>query len=703
MGLVMHLVFAGLVLLIGLWTQSLAVMAAARFVAIGALIWLPLSMVLYQRHLAHQEHLESEQLRRERESAGQPVSGIFGERGELLIAQNRLRWMRRYLLPIFGLLTAATLIATSLLWWHWDLGAGISDRQVWGLPSNAAQSAAFLAGLAFLAFLLGRYATGLAKVGDAHLLRAGASYTMASAMILGGLSVVLACVHFEQPIPERIAAYVIRLAMLVIGAETVLNLVLDIYRPRKPGEEPRAAFDSRLLGLLSETTGLAQTIAEAFDYQFGIPISKTWFYQLLAKAVVPLIAFAIFATLALSMVVVIKPGEQAIIERWGRPVQDVAGEGEALSAGLYLKWPWPIERVYRYPVDQVQQIMLGVLQERYDQEVEAQKVVLWSQRLHWDVEEYNLLVAVPRSESERSLQEAMLADEAAEPTGRAVPVTLIQAAVAVQYRIRPDELRDYAYNYDEPGRVLQSAAYRELYEMAATLDVERILGLDREATAEQLRRRIQARANELRLGLDIVFVGILGIHPPQKVADAFEDVVRAEITMETNLQEARAEANTTLAEVVGDERLARRLAQQLARIEALRDQDGPDQDEIARLTAEAEALFYGRGKIIAAGREGQGAGVRGGAAQLVAEAQAWRQQKVNQVRAEVETFRQELKAYRQTPYLYTLRRYLETIQEAVADIQKVVIALPERPPAVWLIDDKPTGPGLGDITGIKNP
>lgn len=701
-GLVAQAVFAGLLLLIGLWSNSLATLAAARFSVIGVLIWLPVSLVLYQRKLAQEESLEAEQIRRERESAGQPVTGLFDERGELILARNRLQVMQRFLLPTFGLLTAAILILGSLLWWTWPLGAGLSDRAVWGTAQNASQSAAFLAGIAFLGFLLSRYGSGLAKAEGAPLLRAGSSYMMGTAMASGALAIVLACVHFNQPVPERVAAYVIRLAMLLVGAEIALNLILDFYRPRKPGEEPRAAFDSRLLNLLSETTGLAQTISEAFDYQFGIPISRTWAYQLLSRAMVPLIAFAVLSVLALSMIVVVHPGEQAIVERWGEPLQDVTGGSGALQPGLHLKWPWPIDRVYRYPIEQVQQVWLGLDLAHWDEEAQAKDVVLWSDPKHFGVDEFNLLVAVPPSEAEKRLEE-LSAEGADEDTGRAVPVAIIQAAVTVQYRVRENELYKYVYNYQQPGRVLQSAGYRELAEMASTIDLSTVFGPGRSAAKEELMRRLQRRADELELGIDIVFVGLQGVHPSSKVAEAFEQVVQAEIDMETTLQKAQAEANTTLAEVVGDERLARTLAERLVQIETFRDEPDPSEEQIDGLTAEAEQLFYGAGRSTSSGRRGEGSGVRGTAAQRVAEAEAWKQQKVNRVRGEVETFRQELLAYRKTPYLYVLRRYLETIQEAVRDMRKFVIAVPTRGPIIWELRDEPSAPGLGDIAGISSP
>jgi hypothetical protein len=49
-----------------------------------------------------------------------------------------------------------------------------------------------------------------------------------------------------------ILEYAIPWVMIVLGAEILLNTILDIYRPRVAGQYAQAAFDSRLLGLVNE-------------------------------------------------------------------------------------------------------------------------------------------------------------------------------------------------------------------------------------------------------------------------------------------------------------------------------------------------------------------------------------------------------------------------------------------------------------------
>jgi regulator of protease activity HflC (stomatin/prohibitin superfamily) len=64
-----------------------------------------------------------------------------------------------------------------------------------------------------------------------------------------------------------------------------------------------------------------------------------------------------------------------------------------------------------------------------------------------------------------------------------------------------------------------------------------------------LRQRIQAAANERRLGAKIIFAGVQDIHPPVKVAEDYEKVVAAG-------QQRIADTNNAVAEAIRTNALA---------------------------------------------------------------------------------------------------------------------------------------------------
>jgi hypothetical protein len=123
---------------------------------------------------------------------------------------------------------------------------------------------------------------------------------------------------FGYPGTDKIVAQILIIFLAVVSIETILGLVMEIYRPRQRGQMGRVLYESRLIGLLGQPDGLIRTAAEALDYQFGFKVSETWFYRLLERT----LAWIVLAQLTLlflsSSIVVISPQEEALLERFGK-------------------------------------------------------------------------------------------------------------------------------------------------------------------------------------------------------------------------------------------------------------------------------------------------------------------------------------------------------------------------------------------------
>src|SRR5437879_12811545 len=91
--------------------------------------------------------------------------------------------------------------------------------------------------------------------------------------------------------------------LAVVALETLVNVVLEMYRPRVKGKLGRPLYESRLVGLLGQPEGLITTAAQALDYQFGFKVSETWFYRFFEKALGWLLLLQ-FGALILSTTVV---------------------------------------------------------------------------------------------------------------------------------------------------------------------------------------------------------------------------------------------------------------------------------------------------------------------------------------------------------------------------------------------------------------
>jgi len=69
-----------------------------------------------------------------------------------------------------------------------------------------------------------------------------------------------------------------------LAAETLISLVLEIYRPRVKGRIGPPLYESRTIGLLGQPEGIVSTVAHTLDYQFGFKVSETWFYSFCVNA-----------------------------------------------------------------------------------------------------------------------------------------------------------------------------------------------------------------------------------------------------------------------------------------------------------------------------------------------------------------------------------------------------------------------------------
>src|SRR5206468_4010564 len=135
----------------------------------------------------------------------------------------------------------------------------------------------------------------------------------------------------------------------LIAVETLLGLLLEIYRVRLKGKETRLLYESRLVGLLGQPEAIITTAAHALDYQFGFKVSDTWFYKFLEKALAWLVLAQLGLLLLSTCFVFVDPGQQGLLERFGAPVPG----REVVGPGLHLKLPWPVDRVRRFPTDQI--------------------------------------------------------------------------------------------------------------------------------------------------------------------------------------------------------------------------------------------------------------------------------------------------------------------------------------------------------------
>lgn len=494
------------------YSHVLSGQVGSLFLGLGVLV---AAMSYFQMRLEERERLEKMEL--EELSKSRTEGSLFGQgETDTFPARRAREQFERFFVPGFTILLCLVEGLLAFYLWRW-LGGTVF------IPLTQPTVALGVLGLGgLILFLVGRYSAGLTRLQGERLLGPGANCLLLGAYLyfLAAVAIVVVWAGGISQV-DRFAALALCLLLGLLAVESLVALVLEIYRPRIKGRAPRVLYESRLIGLLSHPEGLVTTAAHALDYQFGFKVSETWFYRFMEKA----LGWLLLAQLALLVLstsfVFVWAGEEALLERFGRPV---AGR-EVLQPGFHLKWPWPVDRVYRFRTQRIQSAHVGF---KHEEETEREQTVLWTVKHTED--EFHLMVAG------RELTDLTVTNRAQEK--KAPPVSLLSASIPVHYRVR--DLQAWTYRYRDADRLLEDVATGEVVRYMVSADVEQVMSTGRMQASEELRKRVQERADQLNLGLEVLLVGLADLHPPLAVAGAYEEVIGAGQKREANILDARA-------------------------------------------------------------------------------------------------------------------------------------------------------------------
>jgi regulator of protease activity HflC (stomatin/prohibitin superfamily) len=504
------------------YANSPAALVSVIFIAVGLLV---AAVSWFQMRLEESERLERLEL--DELAKGHAGSALFETKdSEIFPARRSREQFERFFVPIFTALLCIGQAAAAFFLWRWLSQPALAFEVKQPMP------ALFFFGFFFLGlFVVGRFSANRARLENDRLLRPGAGYMLLNAYLC--LAVAIGIVVVEAGVP-RADFYVARglcVLLALTAVETLVMLLLEMYRPRVKGKVERPLYESRLVGLLGQPEGLVTTAAQALDYQFGFKVSETWFYRLFVeKALVVLLCLQIAALILSTCIVFIEAGEQGLLERCGRPISP------PLTAGAHFKLPWPLDHLYRFRTQQIQSFEIGTTPEA---EKTEGPFVLWTVA---HSKEDNFLVAnrEPASAELTNTNNAI-----GSSSRRTPPVSLVSGSIPVQYQIT--DLAAWAYNNEDAPSLLEDLATREVVRYLVGADMNEIMSSGRLEAAEQLRERIQSAADGQKLGAKVVSVGLQDLHPPVKVAPDYEKVIGAIHSKEAKILAARAEEIKTNA------------------------------------------------------------------------------------------------------------------------------------------------------------
>lgn len=676
-GLSMQCLLVLLLVILGLYAESKAVLAAAFYSIPGLAIWVLLWLIYKQHQLERAEALEANKLA---ESDARSAA-IFDEAGTLLAqAKTRLDNLYKWGIRAVSAFSAVYLIGVGILLLYLNRTALLNGTLA-ETPISETVNTSLFALLLLVSwmggFLVARYVAGMTQVDEWQALRGGAS-TLIGNVFLGVLPILAAIVplFFGNGLGFVYLALIIPAVMVLLGIEVVLGMVLGFYRPRNGDEFVRPAFDSRLLGWLTRPESIGKIFSETINYQFGFEVSKSWFMRLLGKALLPLAGVCAAIVIGMTCIVIVQPHQQAVVTINGAFIR-------IAKPGISFKAPWPFGSAKNYDVDRVHSLRLGSRIHAGFGEMKDVPILWTNQHVEEGATEELLITAPPPGAGATGTKDAVLGE-------------MIGADIDIKYRI--DHLKAYAgitstaKGTSDPETLLQTIAQHEITRYFATNDTDELLASGRASAGKDLQQAIQEELDQYEVGLKVVFVSVSGVHPPQEVAGDYHARINALQESQTAEAKAMQEADVILATVAGDRERAARLSElveQYTELSATIKKTGADAEGYVSLKAEAERQRVAIELLmIESGGE---------VGQRMAQARASRWSQALGAEARDKRLTAELKAYENAPRYYPVSRYLDALVAGLADRPKTVVGSDADVSDPEVVLDLPLGSAGGAI------
>jgi membrane protease subunit HflK len=211
-----------------------------------------------------------------------------------------------------------------------------------------------------------------------------------------------------------------------------------------------------------------------------------------------LLAFILLGLYLLTGVVQVRPGERAVVRRFGRVLEHHP------TPGLWVGLPWGMDRVDRVEVDAVRSVTVGFVEdENVDRDMPAGQLLTGDHNL-------------------------------------------VNVQAVVYYKVRPDEVSAFVLEQDRVPGALARVAEATAAAWVGGRGVDEVLLRGKTALRGELIGRVRERMEGYGLGVEVVDARVALIAPPDEVKDAFDGVSRAQTAMATARYRAEEEAATRL-------------------------------------------------------------------------------------------------------------------------------------------------------------
>jgi membrane protease subunit HflK len=200
---------------------------------------------------------------------------------------------------------------------------------------------------------------------------------------------------------------------------------------------------------------------------------------------------------ALTGVVQVRPGERAVVRRFGRVLEHKP------EPGLWVGLPWGMDRVDRVAVDRLQSVTVGFQEEAGDQAVPAGQLLTGDHNL-------------------------------------------VNVRATLYYKVRPEEVEGYVAQADRVDGLIARAAEAVMAQWVGGRVVDDVLLNGKNALRPELVEATQRRIEPYGLGVQVLDARVALVSPPDDVKFAFDNVAREQARTSTLINQAEQEAEGRL-------------------------------------------------------------------------------------------------------------------------------------------------------------
>jgi regulator of protease activity HflC (stomatin/prohibitin superfamily) len=296
------------------------------------------------------------------------------------------------------------------------------------------------------------------------------------------------------------AVFVLWIFYQLVLCETLFRIVFNLKKLFS-GEKFKDSDLHYLIRAFFSESSFRRSLDSFFADLLGIDLKKSEIIKFFISIFEPVLIFSLLLVWLLTSVVIVDPANVGIFYRLGEIVS-----GESAEPGFYLKLPWPFGWFELQRKNLVRVVNVGFTPAK------DARHFIWT-KPH-STENFNLL------------------------TGEGLELVSIDCQV--MYRI--SNTRKFVNNFQNPEELISVLAYRFLTLETVSSSFDRIMGVDRATLAKKLEEDIQRELDKRDGGIKIVKVALLAMHPPIEVANAYENVISAQIDRKTFEQVARTES-----------------------------------------------------------------------------------------------------------------------------------------------------------------